>query len=94
MTIRKLHILHIRHTNNDVLIFARATVLVLLKTALVRVSCIQNTQFRGETIAKVFRKVDTFWTYQSAHGVRHLGEADEGDLLEHGPLAVVGGCHG
>jgi hypothetical protein len=38
---------------------------ILLKTALVRVSCIQNTQIRGETTAKVFRKVDTFWTYQS-----------------------------
>jgi hypothetical protein len=37
---------------------------ILLKTALVRVSCIQNTQIRGETIAKVFGKVDTFWTYQ------------------------------
>jgi hypothetical protein len=37
---------------------------ILLKTALVHVSCIQNTQIRGETIAKVFRKVDTFWTYQ------------------------------
>jgi hypothetical protein len=36
----------------------------LLKIALVRVSCIQNTQIRGETIAKVFGKVDTFWTYQ------------------------------
>jgi hypothetical protein len=33
---------------------------------LVRVSCIQNTQIRGETIAKVFGKVDTFWTYQSS----------------------------
>jgi hypothetical protein len=31
---------------------------------LVRVSCIQNTQIRGETIAKVFGKVDMFWTYQ------------------------------
>jgi hypothetical protein len=31
--------------------------------ALVRVSCIQNTQIRGETTAKVFGKVDTFWTY-------------------------------
>jgi hypothetical protein len=30
----------------------------------VRVSCIQNTQIREETIAKVFGKVDTFWTYQ------------------------------
>jgi hypothetical protein len=37
---------------------------ILLKTALVRVSCIQNTQIRGETIAKVFGKVDMFWTYQ------------------------------
>jgi hypothetical protein len=32
----------------------------LLKTASVRVSCIQNTQIRGETIAKVFGKVDIF----------------------------------
>jgi hypothetical protein len=39
---------------------------ILLKTALVRVSCIQNTQIRGETTAKVFREVDTFWTYQGA----------------------------
>jgi hypothetical protein len=38
---------------------------ILLKTALVRVSCIQNIQIRGETIAEVFGKVDTFWTYQS-----------------------------
>jgi hypothetical protein len=37
---------------------------ILLKTALVRVSCIQNTQIRGETTAKGFRKVDTFWMYQ------------------------------
>jgi hypothetical protein len=37
---------------------------ILLKTALVRVSCIQITQIRGKTIAKVFGKVDTFWTYQ------------------------------
>jgi hypothetical protein len=37
---------------------------ILLKTALVCVSCIQNTQIRGETTTKVFRKVDTFWTYQ------------------------------
>jgi hypothetical protein len=31
------------------------------------------------------------------HGVRHLGvlgEASEGELPEHGPLAVVGGRHG
>jgi hypothetical protein len=39
---------------------------IMLKTALVRVSCIQNTQIWGETIAKVFRKVDTFWTYHGA----------------------------
>jgi hypothetical protein len=37
---------------------------ILLKTALVHVSCIQNTQIRGKTIAKGFGKVDTFWTYQ------------------------------
>ena len=42
----------------------RDTRAILLKTALVRVSCIQNTQIRGKTIAKVFGKVDTFWTYQ------------------------------
>jgi hypothetical protein len=41
----------------------RDTRAILLKTALVHVSCIQNTQIRGETIAKVFGKVDTFWTY-------------------------------
>src|SRR5215212_7024087 len=41
----------------------RDTRAVLLKTTLVRVSCIQNTQIRGKTIAKVFGKVDTFWTY-------------------------------
>jgi hypothetical protein len=40
------------------------TRVILLKTALVHVSCIQNTQIRGETTAKVFGKVDTFWTYQ------------------------------
>jgi hypothetical protein len=38
----------------------RDTRAILLKTALVRVSCIHNTQIRGETIAKVFGKVDTF----------------------------------
>jgi hypothetical protein len=42
----------------------RDTRAILLKTALVHVSCIQNTQIRGETIAEVFGKVDTFWTYQ------------------------------
>jgi hypothetical protein len=44
----------------------RDTRAILLKIALVRASCIQNTQIRGETIAKVFGKVDTFWTYQAA----------------------------
>jgi hypothetical protein len=44
----------------------RDTRAILLKTALVRISCIQNTQIRGKTIAKVFGKVDTFWTYQSS----------------------------
>jgi hypothetical protein len=42
----------------------RDTRAILLKIALVRVSCIQNTQIRGETTANVFGKVDTFWTYQ------------------------------
>jgi hypothetical protein len=42
----------------------RDTRAILLKTTLVHVSYIQNTQIRGETISKVFRKVDTFWTYQ------------------------------
>jgi hypothetical protein len=37
---------------------------ILLKIALVHISCIQNTQIRGETTTKVFGKVDTFWTYQ------------------------------
>jgi hypothetical protein len=37
---------------------------ILLKTALVCVSFIQNTQIRGETTMKVFGKVDMFWTYQ------------------------------
>jgi hypothetical protein len=36
---------------------------ILPKIALVHVSCIQNTQIRGETIAKGFGKVDKFWTY-------------------------------
>src|SRR5215217_2362338 len=44
----------------------RDTRAILLKTTLVRVSCIQNTQIRGKTIAKVFGKVDTFWTYHRA----------------------------
>jgi hypothetical protein len=30
---------------------------ILLKTALVRVSCIQNAQIKGETTEKVFGKV-------------------------------------
>jgi hypothetical protein len=37
---------------------------IMLKTALVHVSCIQNTQIREETTSRVFRKVDMFWTYQ------------------------------
>jgi hypothetical protein len=44
------------HKNKD-------TRAILLKTALARVSCVQNTQIRGETTAKVFEKVDTFWIY-------------------------------
>jgi hypothetical protein len=42
----------------------RDTRAILLKIALVRVSCIQYTQIRGKTTAKVFGKVDTFWMYQ------------------------------
>jgi hypothetical protein len=42
----------------------RDTRAILLKTALVSVSCIQNTQIRGKTTTKGFGKVDTFWTYQ------------------------------
>jgi hypothetical protein len=38
---------------------------ILLKIALVCVSCIQNTQIRGDTTAKVFGKVDMFWMYQT-----------------------------
>jgi hypothetical protein len=38
----------------------RDTKSIMLKTTLVRVSCIQNTQIRGQTTAKVFGKVDTF----------------------------------
>src|SRR4051794_26081582 len=39
------------------------TMAILLKTALVRISCIQNTQVRGQILTKRFGKVDTFWTY-------------------------------
>jgi hypothetical protein len=55
----------------------RDTRAILLKTASVPVSCIQNTQIRGETIAKVFGKVDTFWAYQPADAahVKILWEA-------------------
>jgi hypothetical protein len=51
---------------------------ILLKTASVRVSYIQNTQIRGETIAKVFEKVDTFWTYQGSRGDHRDDDRDEG----------------
>jgi hypothetical protein len=44
---------------------------ILLKTVLVRVSCIQNTQIRGETTAKVFGKIDTFWTYRRLVQINH-----------------------
>jgi hypothetical protein len=53
---------------------------ILLKTALVHVSCIQNTQIRGEIIAKVFRKVDTVLTYQ-APLLRPLVSADSGSFF-------------
>jgi hypothetical protein len=52
---------------------------ILLKIASVRVSCIQNTQIRGETIAKVFRKVDTFWTYQELMDVASYDVDDAHD---------------
>jgi hypothetical protein len=42
----------------------RDTRAILLETTFVRVSCSQNTQIRGKTTAKGFRKVDMFWTYQ------------------------------
>jgi hypothetical protein len=41
------------------------------KTALVCVSCIQNIQIRGETIAKVFGKVDTFWMFHYRQASKH-----------------------
>jgi hypothetical protein len=43
---------------------------ILLKIALFCVSCIQNTQIREEITAKVFGKVDTFWTYHEVVGER------------------------
>jgi hypothetical protein len=43
----------------------RDTRAILLKMVLVRVSCIQNTEIRGETTTKVFGKVDTFWMYHT-----------------------------
>ena len=46
---------------------------ILLKTALVRVSCIQIIQVRDQTTAKVFGKVDTFWTYQASTKKVSLG---------------------
>jgi hypothetical protein len=39
---------------------------ILLKTMLVRVSSIQNTQIRGKTIAKGFGKVDTLASSRSS----------------------------
>src|SRR5215217_4647223 len=55
----------------------RDTRAILLKTTLVRVSCIQNTQIRGKTIAKVFGKVDTFWTYQTLPPSRNSASGPE-----------------
>jgi hypothetical protein len=52
----------------------------MLKTALVRISCIQNTQIRGETTAKVFGKVDTFWTYQYMRCILEGNEINGGEL--------------
>src|SRR4051812_14383143 len=52
----------------------RDTRAILLKRALVRISFIQNTQIRGQTITKRFGKVDTFLTYQCPPGDHHWGE--------------------
>jgi hypothetical protein len=49
------------------------TIAILLKTALVHVSCIQNTQDRGQITTIVFGKVDVFWTYQ---WTRHISAED------------------
>jgi hypothetical protein len=43
---------------------------IMLKTTLVRVSCIQDTKIRGKTTAKVFGKVDSFWAYQYSREAR------------------------
>jgi hypothetical protein len=51
----------------------RDTRAILLKTASVHVSCTQNTHIRGETIAKVFRKVDIFWTFQFSCQGEYIG---------------------
>jgi hypothetical protein len=59
-----------------------------MKTALVHVSCIQNAQIRGETIAKVFGKVDTFWTYQLRRDLRLVGAAGS----DWAALTVARGC--
>ena len=54
---------------------------ILLKTALVRVSCIQIIQVRDQTTAKVFEKVDTFWTYQPLTQLTNPPPAHKGDTL-------------
>jgi hypothetical protein len=64
----------------------RDTRAILLKTASVRVSCIQNTQIRGETIAKVFGKVDTFWTSHIV--IRARNEKLARHLLSYQPVAA------
>ena len=43
----------------------------MLKTTSVRVSSIQIMQIREKTTAKVFGKVDTFWTYHTSSSTRH-----------------------
>jgi hypothetical protein len=63
----------------------RDTRAILLKTTLVHVSCIQNTQIKGKTTAKGFRKVDTFWTY---HG-SHLLNNESSDLMNHKPCTQI-----
>jgi hypothetical protein len=65
----------------------RDTRAILLKTVLFRVSCIQNTQIRGETTAKVFEKVDTFWTYQAT--TPHGGAGDPWGMPPPGVWALA-----
>jgi hypothetical protein len=55
---------------------------------LVRVSCIQNTQIRGETIAKVFGKVYTFWTYQGVEAPLALSDDAVKAVPDNGTVGI------